>query len=278
MGHCTFMNENGCIAWLTMHWHVAHFYGMSCISKRHHSYTCLITAQLRLASPSLSRVQQSADDLPLRPHYARFICSDSDRDAYCVNLLSSESSITKYVNLYISNLTYCTSDVIYQHYTSDLKGVNAVVADFIEILTTAGKATFKQDIGSKRKEGKQRNQWFDKECSMLRGTVRKLQRQVTANPYSVGIRNAYRGKCKEYKNLLKRKQQQCRNALTSKLSTLARGTTQTPSGPYCQKCKMKREMKCKSSYPTTSAVGSGNTISEIWGLRTKTNIKIHVKS
>lgn len=56
----------------------------------------------------------------------------------------------------------------------------------------------------------------------MKSSLRRLRRQITADPFSVEKRTSYLAKCKEYKKLIKAKQRHFKNELVSKLATLAR--------------------------------------------------------
>ena len=157
MGYFTFMNDNGCsvvdyaLVGSRIFDHVEYFKVSPLI---HLSDHCAIETCLSFNNIPNWR---TVDNLPMTPHYGKFMCNTGDKEMYCINLLSNESS---------DNIC----EFLSQAYSGDLMGVDNAVLDFQNIVTNAAKATFRHKVPrpnkprSEKQRKKAANKWYDEDA------------------------------------------------------------------------------------------------------------------
>ena len=163
----------------------------------------------------------------------------------------SETSSVLFKNeLNSQNIQDLVNEFLNQEFEKTDRGVNAAASKVENILYSAAKNSLKRKNARRRFTITKHinKKWFDKDCRLKRHQVRKLANLKRKDPLNESIRYEFHKVLKEYRNLLKNKQQTYKNEKLTELSnfdvhsqtfwktfkTLPETETETPAPPIDQ--------------------------------------------
>ena len=198
---------------------------------------CQIVAWLKTA-PYLSNPEIQPDPKPLEQLPTHFIWDESSSSMFKLALDSPD-----------------TRDLVNDFLNHDFEetqfGVDIAVQKFQNILLNAAKRSLKRKVKKRRCRLTNivNKKWFDKECRFKRHAIRKVANAKRKEPFNIDIRSEYHNTLKEYRKLLKEKQQIYKN---SKLNQLAETNIQDKSFWSAFKT-LPEEVVSESPSPVTQA-------------------------
>ena len=133
---------------------------------------------------------------------------------------SETSSVLAKNELNSRNIQDLVNEFLNQEFEKTDREINAAVSKVENILYSAAKNALKQKNAKLRfRITKHINKkWFDKDCRLKRHQVRKLANLKRKDPLNESIRYEFHKVLKEYRNLLKNKQQTYKNKKLTELS------------------------------------------------------------